>query len=70
MDINSKRKKIVLIRKKGKKMALAAMIKKDSYRDSLKLTKEKKEILRKAIGSAPSKIDYNRVRDYLKYGDR
>ena len=32
-------------------MALAAMIKKDSYRDSLKLTKEKKEILRKAIGS-------------------
>ena len=63
-----KRKKIVL--KRGMKMASAVIQKKETdYRDSLKLTKEKREILKKSIGSVSSKVDFNKVRDYLKYGD-
>jgi len=30
------------------------------------LTKEKKELLKKFIGSSPSKIDMNKVRDWWK----
>lgn len=32
------------------------------------LDKEKKEIFKKIIGSATTKIDFNKVRDFYKYG--
>jgi len=61
-------KKYVL--KKGKVMASAVIHKKvTDYQKNTKLTKEKSEKLKKAIGSAPSKIDFNKAREYLKYGD-
>ncbi len=47
-----------------------ATVKKDTgYRDSLKLTEEKKDILRKITGSVSSKIDWNKVKEFWKYGD-
>lgn len=44
------------------------MVKKIKHKNAVGLTADKKEILKKLMGSASSKqIDYNKVRDEWKY---
>ncbi|MFC4183974.1 hypothetical protein [Saccharococcus thermophilus] len=52
---------------KGEKKMNATATKKIDKSKNTGLTKSKKELLKKHMGSAPSKIDMNDVRHWWKY---
>lgn len=54
---------------KGEKKMNATAVKQIDKSNITGLTKRKKEILKRHMGSASSKIDMNKVRDWWKYED-